>query len=117
MIVDQVAEGAREAGQRLWRQVVVAGVIAVLGLGAAGFATAGAYMALAVALGAMNACLVLAAACVVAMLIVMLLARAPSHAPPPPPPPKAASSAGEHLLATFMAGVRAGRSGFSSGRA
>ena len=107
-----------EAVRRAQRGIALGLVLAVLGTTAFGFAVAAVYLALAAEMRPLYACLVIAGACVALALLAVLIARSgggkPARRPPePPPPPRDAVS---NLIATFLAGVRAGREGFDRDR-
>lgn len=117
-IVSVVECAAEEAARRVQRGVVLGCVLAALLAVAFGFATAALYLALATELSPLHACLAVAGAYLVAALIVLLVARSGNGRPRPrrrPPPERrdGDSDAVSQLIATFLAGVRAGREGFS----
>ena len=119
-IVCAVECAVEEAARRVQRGIVLCTVLTVLGATAFGFATAAVYLALAAEMRPLYACLVIAGACLALALLAVLIARGgggggkPERRPPerPRPPPDAVS----HLIATFLAGVRAGREGFDRDR-
>lgn len=115
-ITRTVTCAAEEAARRAQKGAIVGCVLATLGVTAFGFATAALYLALVAEMRPVYACLAVAGAYLVVALVVLLLARRgkgrrPARHPPPerrPPEPDAVSE----LIATFLAGVRAGREGF-----
>lgn len=120
MNLDQIVRITRKAEQRAQRVVFVGGLMMLLTATAIGFATAALYLALAPWLGAVNACLLIAAADLVIVLAIFVLARRPGEAKrerrPPPERSELEPDAISHLINTFLAGVRAGREGFGPKR-
>lgn len=116
-IARTVTGAAEEAARRAQKGAIVGCVLATLGVTAFGFATAALYLALVAEMRPVYACLAVAGAYLAVALVVLLLARItgkrrkPAPRPPVeqrPPEPDAVSE----LIATFLAGVRAGREGF-----
>lgn len=120
MSIDRIVDAAREATRRAGRGLVAGAVVAVLTGVAFGFLTAALYMAFAGQVGAVAACLAVAGLYLVAALLVVLVARkaggARSEPRRPPERPGLPPDAIGHLVATFLAGVRAGREGFGRDR-
>ena len=120
MLFEQITGAARDAVRHTGRELVIAAVAGILGAIALGFTTAAIYLALARAVGSIGACLVVAGIYLAGALLVYLLTRGSRPSPPPPrrPPEREGldPDAVSHLIATFLAGVRAGREGFGRKR-
>lgn len=119
MSLDRIVCAARDAARRAQRGVILGGILAVLVGTAFGFATAALYLALAGAAGALVACLAIAAGYLAVALLIVALARRgapPPEGRPPRERPGLEPDAVSHLIATFLAGVRAGREGFDRKR-
>lgn len=119
MSLDRIVGAVDAALRRARKGAVVGCVMATLAVTAFGFATAALYLALAEAMQPVFACLVIAGACLVVALLVLLLARSGGDGRarrPPPEPPRGDTDAVSYLIATFLAGVRAGREGFRRDR-
>lgn len=120
MNLDRIVSTLEGALRKTQRGLVVGGILAALLTVAFGFATAALYLALATMMVPVHACLVIAGAYVVVALIVLLVARSGNGSTPEPPPPPerpgVEPDAVSHLVATFLAGMRAGREGFGRRR-
>ena len=121
MNLDQIVCAVEGALKKAQRGLVVGCLLAALLAVAFGFATAALYLALAAEMKPVYACLVIAGAYLVVALIVVLVARSgngskPARRPPPPERPGLEPDAVSQLIATFLAGVRAGREGFGRRR-
>ena len=122
MNIDRITGAAQESARRASRALATACALAALGAVALGFLTAAVYLALAGWIGAPWACVVLAALYALAAVIVWLAGRAgggPPRRPRPDSPPGRRGpepDAVSELIATFLAGVRAGREGFGRDR-
>ncbi len=121
MNLDRIVSTLEGALRKTQRGLVVGGILAALLTVAFGFATAALYLALVTMMVPVHACLVIAGAYVVVALIVLLVARSgngstPEQPPPPEERPGAEPDAVSHLVATFLAGMRAGREGFGRRR-
>ncbi len=116
MNLDRIVFAVEAAARRVRAGAILGCVVATLGVTAFGFATAALYLALAAEMRPVFACLAIAGGYLLAALVVLLLARsggAPPGSPPPPlERPRAEPDAVSHLIATFLAGMRAGREGF-----
>lgn len=124
MSLDRIVSAVESALKRTQRGLIVGCVLAALLAAAFGFATAALYLALAAQMQPLYACLVIAGGFLVLALLVLLVARAgnapdtrrPPRERPDPERPGLEPDAVSHLIATFLAGVRAGREGFGRRR-
>lgn len=120
MNLDQIISFTRRAERRAQRVAFVGGLMMLLTATAIGFATAAVYLALAPHLGAVNACLLIAMANLLIALVIFLMVRGAGETErereSPPERPELEPDAISHLIATFLAGVRAGRQGFAPKR-
>lgn len=121
MNLDQIVCAVEGAVRKAQRGLVVGCLLATLLTVAFGFATAALYLALAAEMKPVYACLVVAGAYLVLALIVFVVGRSgngsrTAQRPPPPERPGLEPDAVSQLIATFLAGVRAGREGFGRRR-
>ena len=120
MILRRLLHGLRAAVRRAVRNVLAGCIVAMLVAIAFGFGTAALYMALAARIGALFACLAVGGIYLVVALFVLLVARVagppPADLPGPPDRGGLEQDAVIDLIATFLAGVRAGREGFGRKR-
>lgn len=122
MNLDQIVCAVEGAVRKAQRGLVVGCLLATLLTVAFGFATAALYLALAAEMKPVYACLVVAGAYLVVAIIVLLLGRSGNGSktaqrpPPPPERPGLEPDAVSQLIATFLAGMRAGREGFGRRR-
>ena len=115
MELDRIARMAGDSARRARRTLLVGGALALLAVTALGFATAALYLSVSELAGPPLACLVIAAGYGLAALGVWLAlldhgeARQSRSSSVSPGLERDAVS---ELIATFLAGVRAGREGF-----
>lgn len=117
MTLDQIVGAVEAAVRKAQRGLVLGCVLAAVLTVAFGFATAALYLALAAEMKPVHACLAIAGGYLAVALVVLLAARSGGSArerrPPPPPDRRGLEpDAVSHLIATFLAGMRAGREGF-----
>lgn len=116
MNLDRIVSAVDETLRKAQRGLVIGCILAALLTVVFGFATAALYLALAAEMRPVYACLVVAGGYLAVALLVLLAARigrsSPPKRPPPPEHPGLEPDAVSQLIATFLAGVRAGREGF-----